>query len=520
MTAGLLVIGLDACEAALVEQWAAEGDLPNLAGIMGRAATARMAGPMDTLPGGIWPEIVTGRSAGRLGLFFHPLQIHSGEAVGRPVLEDEQDRESYYWSIASHAGRRVAVIDQPQVVLAPEINGLQILEWGCHDRTYSVQATPPTLLEHVQRRHGSHPVRFCDDYAYRAGGHEQLLGHLLDGLDRKSALFEDLLAREHWDLFTCGISESHCVGHHFWAYHDPASPYHDAAAPSVLKTAIRTVYQRIDRLVGQLVGAAGDDARVIVFTSHGMGPYIGGYQLLPEILARLGMSSDAGRARRSVARAGFRALRRHTPMRVRALVKSAQKLGPVRAIQSRAGALTEPLTHAATRAAAIQNNRVGAIRLNLTGREPFGRVRPGAEAAAVIEEIREGLLALTHPDTGAAIVAGVVTAAEAFGPDHHPDVPDIMVAFRRDIGPLEACRSDRVGTIRVPIRNPANRRSGDHTDTSRIWIASPGRAGGAPLPDADVRDIAPTVLGLLEVPVPPSIEGRPLAVTARHSHRR
>ena len=39
------------------------------------------------------------------------------------------------------------------------------------------------------------------------------------------------------------------------------------------------------------------------------------------------------------------------------------------------------------------NNRCAAIRLNVRGREPYGCVEPGAEADALVEELRGELLA-------------------------------------------------------------------------------------------------------------------------------
>ena len=65
---------------------------------------------------------------------------------------------------------------------------------------------------------------------------------------------------------------------------------------------IRTIYQRLDETTGKLIEAAGPGCTVLVIASHGMGPCHAGYHLLPEILARLGMGSDRGRADRGVLR--------------------------------------------------------------------------------------------------------------------------------------------------------------------------------------------------------------------------
>src|SRR6185503_6702161 len=56
MSARVLVIGFDACEASLVRRWAAEGKLPNFAALVRASRTFQLDNPMETLPGAIWPE--------------------------------------------------------------------------------------------------------------------------------------------------------------------------------------------------------------------------------------------------------------------------------------------------------------------------------------------------------------------------------------------------------------------------------------------------------------------------------
>jgi predicted AlkP superfamily phosphohydrolase/phosphomutase len=212
------------------------------------------------------------------------------------------------------------------------------------------------------------------------------------------------------------------------------------------------------------------------------------------------MSSGAGAAA---------SVRTRLPRPVRAVVR---RLVPGRArrrLQASAGSLAAPLQSPATRAVVLHNNRCGSIRLNVRGREPFGSVEPGAEAGALLDELKREIGVLEDPDSGERIVKRVVTATEAFGPDHHADIPDLIVVFRDDLGPLEACRSERVGVVRRPNLNPKTPRSGDHTRESRLWAIGPGIEPG-PIEGGNVLDLAPTVLALLGVPAPDDLDGRPL----------
>jgi len=179
-----------------------------------------------------------------------------------------------------------------------------------------------------------------------------------------------------------------------------------------------------------------------------------------------------------------------------------------------------------TRASVVPNNRCGAIRINQRGREPYGSVAQGEEARYVVEEIRTALEELRDPVSGEPIVVRTMTPVELFGPGHHPDLPDLMVLFRDDLGPLEACHSPRVGLVERPIFPrerradgwPANlKRTGDHAPQSSLWIRGPGVAGNCAMGDGRAIDVAPTVLDLLGVPVPPTMDGCSLLAGAEHS---
>jgi predicted AlkP superfamily phosphohydrolase/phosphomutase len=516
--AQLLVVGLDAMEAPLVEQWATRGDLPTFATLQASAARHVLSNPMRTLPGAIWPEISTGRAAETLGLYFHPSQLRTGEPVPRKVEAHEVDASLDWWHVAGDAGRRILVLDVPHTVPRPGTNGIHIADWGNHDRAWLPASDPPDALAAARELVGDHPIGRCDPVVADStpDAYRRLLEALLEGIDRRARLAEQLMGREHWDVAHVVFSESHCVGHQFWAFADPTHPVAIPDPPDDLRDAIRTVYRAIDAGLARLLAAAGPDASVMVVASHGMGPYIGGYQLLPEVLVRLGLRPRPLRLAAAPSR---------LPPRVRDTLRSWLP----DSLRWRRLALAGTLPHhdlasPRTKATVLLNNRCGAIRLNLRGREPHGQVEPGTEADELIAMLRRELAALCDPRTGEPIVASTHTPEETAPAEPHPDLPDLVVAFRTDLGRLEACESPRVGRIDVPLWSRERRpdgwpvtlgRTGDHTAESRLWLLGPGieprhREGVA----GSVRDVAPTALTLLGVPVPSSIEGSSLVDSA------
>jgi predicted AlkP superfamily phosphohydrolase/phosphomutase len=515
MTARVLFIGLDATDATLLERWAEQGYCPNIKAARERGATIDMASSLETLPGAIWPEIVTSMGCGRQAHFYHGQQLHTGEDTKRPIAADEVDGELYYWVRASRAGLRVFSADIPQTVPVAGVNGLQLFEYGCHDRNFAVTSEPPSLLEDIRAKWGDHPVDSCDWHGATEDGYRSLLERLKRGTQLKTEIFRHYLQSESWDLFNVCLTEAHCGGHQFWHFLDPTHPRHDPNAPEDFKNAVRDIYAGLDASIGALVEAAGPEAKVVILASHGMTLYTGGPNLLNEVLARMGLNSNA-RSEDNNSSLFARLMRTlqfssHPVLwRLREAVKPLIGKKVIQSIQAGAGSLHEPFSRKETRAAELRNNRCGAIRLNLKGREPHGDVAPGNEAIALLETIREALLELRHPVSKEPIVALVRTAKEAFGPDHHPDVPDLMVVFRDDLGVLDAAWSERLGLIKRSVFQHWLPRSGDHTPHSRLWVMGGPFSAGAYYAGADVLDVGPTLLALLGAPAPTNTDGRNL----------
>ena len=509
MPARTLFIGLDAFDPRLLQRWSREGGIPRFASLSREAATFKLTNPIGTIGGGVWQELNSGRSCGRAGVFFPARQLHTGETGPRPVERHEVDPRGF-WTIASDAGKRVAAIDLPQSVVPSDLNGVFVTEWGTHDRLWGQGSVPPELFDQLRDRHGDYPVwsrprpqpttAACDGHDASPEAYEHLLDDLLIGMERKERLLLDVLGREDWDLFACAFGEGQCSGHQFWHFQDGGAPQETSDR---MASAIRSVYERLDSALGALIDAAGPGVTVFAVASHSFVGRRGGKQLIPEVLVRLGYGSGGGRSARA---------RSKVPPSVRRLVRTVLPRGATQTLQARVGSLPNPLDSPQTRAAALDGDRCSWIRLNLKGREPQGSIEPGAQAAEILADIRAALFLLEQPETGERIVADVLSADEAFGEGHHPDVPDLIVHFREDLGALDACRSDRVGVVHAPFELVAHRSSGHPALPSYLWIVGPEVPRPAPSGDGRTVDLAPTILSHLGVSRPDWLDGSALVV--------
>jgi predicted AlkP superfamily phosphohydrolase/phosphomutase len=129
----------------------------------------------------------------------------------------------------------------------------------------------------------------------------------------------------------------------------------------------------------------------------------------------------------------------------------------------------------------------GRFYINLEDREPRGSV-PQSEYAAKRDELKAELEALEGPD-GRTVCDRVVEKEEAFRGDHDDIAPDLVVipAHGFDL------KAGFKGHEEVFGQGPRN---GMHSfDNATLFVDDPDAA----IEDADLYDIAPTILDLLEV---------------------
>jgi predicted AlkP superfamily phosphohydrolase/phosphomutase len=129
----------------------------------------------------------------------------------------------------------------------------------------------------------------------------------------------------------------------------------------------------------------------------------------------------------------------------------------------------------------------GRFYLNLEGREPRGSV-PESEYEAVRDELQTALESLAGPD-GRRVAERVVTTEAAFRGDHDEIAPDLVV-IPNDGFDLKAGFSGSEAVFEAGPRN------GMHTfENASLFVDDPDVRLG----DADLYDIAPTLLDLMEV---------------------
>jgi predicted AlkP superfamily phosphohydrolase/phosphomutase len=482
----LIVIGLDSADHKLVSHWCDTGELPVLRSIRDRGISGTLAAPPALGDDAVWASFYTGVSPGRHGRYHHR-QLRPGS------YELDNYREvghEPFWDVLSRAGRKVAIVDVPKCPLSKNVNGLHVTDWRVHGREFSTNSWPPEVGRNLLQRFGDDrtdrfPDYLCLKEELPEAQHDTFVEHLLDSTRKKTLGVLELLGFDAWDLFLVVFKEAHCVAHQLWHCVDTNHPKHRAGALFSRGNPVKEVYEALDAAIGQVLARVDAETNVIVFSDLGMATNVTGEHLLDTILLRL----DG----------------RILPFLWQRLQKLRKRFKHHR---------TEQVTDALIRrlyryrsAFQVEHNELsGAVRVNVKGREPDGRIPSGPKFEAFLDQLVKDLLELENPDSGQPIVSEVLRTSEVFAGEHRDFLPDIFVVWNKTC-PITAASSPKVGEVRIPS---PHWRPGDHASDGFFFAYGPSVPDRRNPESSSIVDLAPSIGRLLGVSIP-DVDGKCIA---------
>ena len=286
MTTRLLMIGIDGADGRLLDRCSADGSLPRLAALRVSGRARRLSAPQGLTDDATWASFQYAVEVGEHGRY-HFCFPQRGGRLGKAHWA-ERDRLAF-WDELSDQGLRVAIFDVPKCRNPRPLNGVHLVDWLVHGRYFpKPRSQPPALAADILARFGPAPPSQCgygqtvlSDVDIRA-----ITQNLRDGVAKKRAASLHYLGSEHWDLFVIGFKEAHCGNHAFWDF-DASHPAYDPARHARVGDPVMSILRDIDNAIGDLVGAAGSTAEVVVFSPTDFEANGCLDHLMPEIVERL-----------------------------------------------------------------------------------------------------------------------------------------------------------------------------------------------------------------------------------------
>lgn len=286
----LFVIGWDGADWSLLDPMLAKGRLPNLATLIARGRTARLASYEPMASPLIWTTLATGLTPIDHGVTDF-LEYDSETRLVRPVSGFSRKTPAL-WNVASASGLRVGVVGWWATWPAEKVNGFFVSDRAAPitldpeaSRTNSGLAFPPELDDAVRRvanREGLpgylETSRFLDVTAQefeRAVAAGKGLADPIDGTRRilastkiYSRMALELGARERPALLMTYFSGTDEIGHLLARYHPPQGANVTIDDFRRFGRGVTAFYEEMDRILGQFLAMAGT-GDVVLVSDHG-----------------------------------------------------------------------------------------------------------------------------------------------------------------------------------------------------------------------------------------------------------
>lgn len=471
--------------------------------------------PAMTLPA--WSTMLTGCNPGKHAIFDFVRKDPDRWSLG--FVNSTHRRAPTLHRILSDRGARVASIAVPTTWPPEALNGVVVSGFDSPVST-GIDGSfchPPELYRELVRRFGGLAFADFQESHIGPGWHEAALGALRREIPRKRDIARWLLDQERWDCFMLLLGESDTVSHHFWMFHDEASPRHPRGGTSAERRgAVAEVYEALDAAVGELLAAADAD-HVLLCSDHGFGGAGEHVLYLNRYLEEQGWLRYRRQVRVEGLRSGTGVLDRARELALRRVPARLQgrlfRALPDRLLQHlETGSRLGDLDLGHTCALSDEMNYAATVRLNVAPEE----------RAQAVDDLR-GLLLDWEVD-GHRPVAAVHTREELYEGDHVALSPDLVLELALREGYsytlLPSARAPRGQTWRrleahEHVGGKGLGMNGSHRQDGLMCLWGRGVRPGAAVPGR-LRDLAPTLLHLMGEPIPAHMDGRVLAEALDH----
>ncbi len=428
MAERVLIVGWDGADWDVLDPMLAAGDLPVLAGLIGRGRRGVSRSCRPSHSWAAWPTFLTGLDPAGHGVF-DILEHRPGASRRMPVSSRSLLAPTWPMRL-SEAGRRVLVVNVPLTYPPLEVNGACIA--GGVIPAGSTFSHPAEIGPQL-----NWPINGASWTTFR----NRPLDLVADAerLTRARAeAMRTLLDEQEWDVACMVFVTPDRIQHCLLEYVHPGHPDHARVADTPTADRVRDVYRLLDRELGTLLERTREDDLVVLMSDHGHQPCTRALNM-NRVLEQLGwLRFGRGSAAMQLLAWG----------RVRSMARVAyDRLG----LHGKVAVPTPPLDWAATRAYTSVVSTGEGVSLALRGREPEGIVAP-EDYERVRDELAAALLGYTDPDTGAHPIAAVHRREDVLFGAHLDRAPDLLL----DPAPLYSLTHARAACER------ADWLSGDH----------------------------------------------------------
>jgi predicted AlkP superfamily phosphohydrolase/phosphomutase len=494
----VIVIGLDGADWRLIKPWIQQGYLPTLARLIEEGASGPLRSTIRPESSVAWSSFATGVNPGKHGIF--GFVNHEPNSYRYKLANASSIRVLRFWDILSQAGKRVGLLNIPFTYPPSPVNGF--LVGGMLTPSTS---TPFTYPAELQSRLLQHFDNYLLDAGDRTHEKENLLASVQAFTQQQIETIRLLWQVDDFDMLGVVFTGPDRLQHFLWEDIDSQHPDHDKASSQKFESSLREHFTLLDQAVAEIIAQVPDRTLVLVMSDHGFNGcarrfYVNrwlhqqGLLVLREQKHWRAALVDHLSVLKSIPR--FRRLKR-------AFLPDDWGLTNLKAIIS-----SQMIDWSATQ---VYYSPDGGLRLNVKGREPQGIISPGKEYEQLRKDLSIALTGLREPQTNRSPLASVYLREELYNGRFVDYAPDLVIEPKRDdIHAVSNFVLDSTVDMEKLVFTSSTPYSGNHTLDGILVAWGPGVASGQQFKNAQIIDLAPTILAALGVTAPSYLDGQTL----------
>jgi len=484
----VLIIGLDGGTWRVLKPMMNKGVMPNLKKLIESGVSGILNSTLPPLTPPAMASFQTGVLPSKHGIYEFT-QYRPGSY--RPTFVSSKSlKKKTIWRILSNAGAKIALVGVPLTYPPQPINGISVSGL----LTPNLKADfvyPPAFKAELLKN--IHDYRFhVSPCLFYTKGLKTFLKEIIYTETKRTEAFKFILSKLDWNIAMLYFQSVDGLQHTLWPMLQPQSREY---SPEKFNQ-ISAFFKLVDRTVGDLTTAAGEDMNVIVISDHGFGPFKKIFYL-----NRWLESKDYVAVKSSViAQLTLTSVNLFKKIDFFKLRRRFLNIEKMLSLSSATQNMT--IDWSLTKAYMPVGTESGNIIINLKGREPEGIVAP-EDYERIRADLKKQLEAIKDPENGQPVIKRIYYRQE-LSSDDSAFTPDLLVEpeggyyFNRG---LEGSK-----LFFVPQFGKENK--GCHRKEGIYVLSGPAFRHLENGPEAGIVDLPATILALMGIEPPSYFDGK------------
>lgn len=484
----VFVIGLDGATFDVINPLVQKGDLPNIAGLMQHGSWGPLKSTIPAFSPVAWTSMITGVNPGKHGIvdaFIH----HSDYRMS--FVNSTYRRYKPIWSLLNSLGKSTGVVNVPLTYPPEQVNGFLITGMFTPEHVQDF-VYPDELGKRVHELVGKYNFE-----AVQSPNMERVIKSTYDVIAQRDKIFSYLLSAYDMDFYFFVFVETDRIQHYFWKFMQEDSPNVSLSEKKKYGNIISDIYKRLDDSIGMMLKYTRDEDTIMLVSDHGFGP-------MPRAFALSNWLRERGYTRyRSDKEVSVPEPPSLFDKVKKRLLRRPEDGDKEKALNWYFENIDWHTTTAFTEGAS------GGIFINMVDRQKQGIIKAGNEYEYLRRKIISELKELRDPSTGKRVVKDVYRREDIYATDDFTGVPDLIVICEKEyhtISPSE-CAYYRLSGKDMFFPHSW---SGRHEENGIFVIKGPMVKPGFCIENANIMDISPTILYLMDKPISPEFDGKVL----------